>query len=97
MLARLLACSLAGLFLILILIPTPALAEQAGPAGDLLKIPIREITIFKDGHAFVLHEGKMPTDQGRRRRARLPTEARPGNVLGVLVREGRTAQGRHSQ
>ncbi len=63
MLARLLTWALMGLFLILILIPTPVLAEQAGPAGDLLKIPIREITIFKDGHAFVLHEGKMPTDQ----------------------------------
>ena len=25
-------------------------------------MPVKEITIFKDGHAFVLHEGKMPTD-----------------------------------
>jgi hypothetical protein len=24
------------------------------------KMPVKEITIFKDGHAFVLHEGKMP-------------------------------------
>jgi len=24
-------------------------------------MPVKEITIFKDGHAFVLHEGKMPT------------------------------------
>ena len=26
-------------------------------------MPIKEITVFKDGHAFVLHEGKMPTDK----------------------------------
>jgi len=26
------------------------------------KMPIKEVTIFKDGHAFVLHEGQMPTD-----------------------------------
>jgi hypothetical protein len=24
-------------------------------------MPVKEITIFKDGHTFVLHEGKMPT------------------------------------
>jgi hypothetical protein len=25
-------------------------------------MPIKELTVFKDGHAFVLHEGTMPTD-----------------------------------
>jgi hypothetical protein len=25
-------------------------------------MPVKEITVFKDGHAFVLHEGKMPVD-----------------------------------
>ncbi len=25
-------------------------------------MPIKEITVFKDGHAFVLHQGVMPTD-----------------------------------
>ena len=25
-------------------------------------MPVREITVFKDGHAFVLHSGKMPTE-----------------------------------
>jgi hypothetical protein len=28
----------------------------------LQKLPIRELTVFKDGHAFVLHEGSLPTD-----------------------------------
>jgi hypothetical protein len=32
------------------------------PEGTLANMPVKEITIFKDGHAFVLHEGKMPTD-----------------------------------
>jgi hypothetical protein len=26
------------------------------------KLPIKELTIFKDGHAFVAHEGTLPTD-----------------------------------
>ena len=25
-------------------------------------MPVKEVTVFKDGYAFVLHEGKMPTD-----------------------------------
>jgi len=25
-------------------------------------LPVEEITVFKDGHSFVLHEGEMPTD-----------------------------------
>ena len=36
--------------------------ERAAPLSALAKMPVKEITIFKDGHAFVLHEGKMPTD-----------------------------------
>jgi len=26
--------------------------------------PVKEVTVFKDGHAFVLHEGNLPTDNG---------------------------------
>lgn len=33
-------------------------ASEAAPAA----MPIKEVSIFKDGHAFVLHEGKMPAD-----------------------------------
>ena len=40
-----------------------ALAPQsASPLAALARMPIKEVTIFKDGHAFVLHEGTMPTD-----------------------------------
>ncbi|MCG8406467.1 MAG: DUF4139 domain-containing protein [Phycisphaerales bacterium] len=31
-------------------------------SDDLSHLPVREITVFKDGHAFVLHEGELPTD-----------------------------------
>lgn len=31
-------------------------------AGALAELPVKEITVFKDGHAFVLHEGSLPID-----------------------------------
>ncbi len=37
-----------------------AAPPQAAPLSALAQMPIREVTIFKDGHAFVLHEGAMP-------------------------------------
>ena len=39
-------------------IQTDAAAHSSEEA--IAKMPVKEITIFKDGHAFVLHEGKMP-------------------------------------
>jgi hypothetical protein len=42
--------------------PIAALADQAEPLSALTQMPIKEVTVFKDGHAFVLHEGKMATD-----------------------------------
>ena len=41
-------------------IQTDAAANVSEAA--LASMPVKEITIFKDGHAFVLHEGKMPAD-----------------------------------
>jgi hypothetical protein len=35
-------------------------AAQPTKLDDL---PVREVTVFKDGHAFVLHEGKMTADE----------------------------------
>src|SRR4028119_1761762 len=42
----------------------PALAQNplSPPVGTLSKLPVREVTVFKDGHAFVLHEGALPVD-----------------------------------
>jgi hypothetical protein len=37
-------------------------APPAEPVRILGAIPIREVTIFKDGHAFVVHEGTKPVN-----------------------------------
>jgi hypothetical protein len=37
-------------------------AQAPAPLAALARMPIKEVTIFKDGHAFVLHEGALPTD-----------------------------------
>jgi hypothetical protein len=39
-----------------------AAPEKAAPLSALAKMPIKEVTVFKDGHAFVLQSGRMPTD-----------------------------------
>lgn len=44
------------------LVPGLAPGEPAPPLSALAKIPVKEITVFKDGHAFVVHQGMMPTD-----------------------------------
>jgi hypothetical protein len=52
-----LAVSAAGLL-------TPILAaEKALPPATFNKLPITEVTVFKDGHAFIAHDGQMPTDE----------------------------------
>jgi hypothetical protein len=38
-------------------------AANPGDKNVFSSLPIKEITVFKDGHAYVLHEGKMPTDK----------------------------------
>jgi hypothetical protein len=45
------------------LILAASAAEKAAPLSTFGKLPIKEITVFKDGHAFVAHEGEMPTDE----------------------------------
>ena len=40
-----------------------ALALAAAPQSpSSAQLPVREVTIFKDGHAFVAHQGALPTD-----------------------------------
>ena len=45
-----------------LLTATAVIAEQAAPLSALARIPVKEITVFKDGHAFVVHEGSLPVD-----------------------------------
>ena len=50
--------------LILILPVMPVFpAEKAVALTTFARLPVKEITVFKDGHAFVAHEGKLPTDE----------------------------------
>ena len=50
---------LAGIFLVFSI-----LTDVKANVSDktLSSMPVKEITVFKDGHAFILHEGEMPTD-----------------------------------
>jgi hypothetical protein len=48
-----------ALSLLLVLAAAPL---QAADPVALSRMPVREVTVFKDGHAFVLHEGSVPVD-----------------------------------
>lgn len=48
-------------------------AEPAAPLGALAKMPVKEVTVFKDGHAYVVHQGTMPTTNGNVVLDHLPT------------------------
>ncbi|MCG3148025.1 MAG: hypothetical protein PCFJNLEI_01467 [Verrucomicrobiae bacterium] len=50
-------------FVLTISAVTFAHADEDAPAlSALARMPVREVTVFKDGHAFVSHQGKLPTD-----------------------------------
>ncbi|MCC7145549.1 MAG: hypothetical protein IT443_03815 [Phycisphaeraceae bacterium] len=55
-------------------------AEQATPLNSLSQLPIKEVTIFKDGHALLLHEGQMPVEAG----GRVVMDYLPQPVLGTF-------------
>lgn len=42
--------------------PAQLVAATPPPFQPLARLPVKEVTVFKDGHAFVLHSGRMPTD-----------------------------------
>ena len=52
----------------------------AGGQESLARMPIKEVTVFKDGHAFVLHEGKVATDAA----GRVVLDYLPSPVLGTF-------------
>jgi hypothetical protein len=54
---------------VLLLFSTMAHAADAA----LAKMPVKEVTVFKDGHAYVVHEGMLPaTDKGEVQLDQLP-------------------------
>jgi hypothetical protein len=48
-------------------------AEPAAPLSALARMPVKEVTVFKDGHAYVVHQGTMPTENGNVLLDLLPT------------------------
>ena len=56
------------------------LAEPATALTSLARMPVKEITVFKDGHAFLLHSGKMPVDGN----GNVVLDALPQPVLGTF-------------
>ena len=42
-----------------------ALGADPGPRSDssTSHLPVKEVTVFKDGHAFVVQEGVLPTNE----------------------------------
>lgn len=40
-----------------------AVATLAARADSLERMPVKEITVFKDGHALIIHEGEMKADK----------------------------------
>src|SRR5262245_51191985 len=55
---RTLMCLLSGL----VVISTVVVAQQPLSSGTLARMPVKEVSVFKDGHAFVRHEGAVPTE-----------------------------------
>jgi len=51
-----------GVMVSLVAIGGSWVAAGAAEAGGLTTMPVREVTIFKDGHAFLLHEGQPAPD-----------------------------------
>jgi hypothetical protein len=56
-----------------------AAQEDAGPCV-YDKMPVKEVTVFKDGHAYVLHEGTMKTDA----KGNVLLDSLPNPVMGTF-------------
>src|ERR1700751_844305 len=59
---KMLSCSALVVTLAPLLTAIGFAIEKAAPLSTFGKLPIKELTVFKDGHAFVAHEGELPTD-----------------------------------
>lgn len=57
-----------------------ALAQTTAPQGALAQMPVKELVVFKDGHAYVIHEGDTPTDE----RGNVVLDYLPTPILGTF-------------
>jgi len=55
-------------------------AEEPAPQGAISTLPVREVTVFKDGHALLLHESVLPVD----RAGNVLLDTLPAPVLGTF-------------
>lgn len=55
-------------------------AAQPEDEAALARMPVKEVTVFKDGHAFVVHQGRMPTNA----EGRVVLDGLPVPVLGTF-------------
>lgn len=60
--------------------PEPLLTIAPDGGGSLARLPVREVTVFKDGHALLTHAGTLPTDTA----GNVRLEALPAPVLGTF-------------
>jgi hypothetical protein len=51
-----------GILALFLFIAATLRSEPPRAFQSLARMPVQEVTVFKDGHAFVLHAGKMPVD-----------------------------------
>ncbi len=70
----------AALWLLFGISSNPLQAEPAAELSALARMPIKEITIFKDGHAFIMHSGRMPVDNA----GNVSMDYLPAPVLGTF-------------
>lgn len=65
-----------------LLVPLFALPlfAQASPPPGATKLPVREVTVFKDGHAYVVREMALPADAG----GKVVLDELPMPVLGTF-------------
>lgn len=70
----------AGLVAALLVTTAARGAEQAVSLAGVARLPVKEVTVFKDGHAFVLHEGRLPASAG----GSVVLENLPNPVIGTF-------------
>ena len=63
-----------------IVVVSITMARSSLPKNEFFKLPIKEITIFKDGHAFVIHEGSLPVDES----GNVAMDYLPAPILGAF-------------
>src|SRR5687767_11773773 len=59
---------------------TSAAAQPVVPAKGMPRMPVKEVTVFKDGHAFVLHAGRVATSDA----GHVVLDELPSPVLGTF-------------